>query len=912
MSSHRHPPAGVLRPAAIAALAALSASFSAAAQNRPEPITIDGDGAAVVDTVPVDPLRQPPPGDARLEGAEPTKLDSVEVTGSRLSRAAMEGALPVTTISREDILSSGKISVADALRASTFNTFGSYTSTAANSFQGQGLVSLRGLGSERTLVLLDGRRVATSPSVGGSGVDLNTIPLAAVEKIEVLSDGASAIYGSDAIGGVINIVLRKDFNGVEISAGAGTPTRRGGDEEDASIVAGISNGDARMLVGASYTKKEPIYLRDRSYTRSSLGPQNPDGTYNFSQAVGYSGFGNTILNADQSATLVPTDAACPADRGFVRMVDDLALFTGIENGAMCAFDFTNDAADKPRQETTSLFATFSYDLDYDLRFDTTLSYAQSESFGRAAPSPDFLFVPGTAPTNPYGEDVYVAHRFLPLGTRDNDNRAGVFGIISSIAKSFDDIEVELGARVNRYTFTELGNGFLLRSVAASAAASGAYNPFDPLNPVGPDDDTTLKSMVVTINRDALTEYREAFSTVRLPLFNLPAGRVDAAFGVEYRKERFYDIYDSQSEAGTIGGSAGNSSAGKRNAYAVYGEAAAPVVENVEVTLAARYDDYSDVGSAFSPKVSARWQVQPNLTLRASAGKGFRAPLLSELNANDKFSAESARDLVTCRSVGLPDADCPELQYDTFFKANSELEPEKSTQYGFGIAMQPLDWLDFTLDYYNITVEDSLTFYTVQSLIFRELLGQMLPDDTSIDRSGARPEFTTTSDNISEISTQGLDLLVNTRFNLGPWGLLLPNLSASYVLSYEEDDGVLPVRNQVGDQEKPEYRVTLELAWVYSDFTTTWSATHIASTSATLIPGDPNPLDLQQSGHVASNTVHDVQIKWDTPWNSTVSVGVRDLFDRGVSTNPFLTSPNYNQDLYDPTGRMPYARITQRF
>lgn len=909
MSLAWHRPEGVLRLTAIAALAAVSASFSATAQDGPAaPVAIDGDGRPVVDTVPVEPLRQPPVEKARLED-EPAKLDAVEVTGSRLSRAALEGALPVTTISREDILATGKISVADALRASTFNSFGSYTSISGSSAQGQALVSLRGLGSERTLVLLDGRRVATSPSVQGAGVDLNTIPLAAVERIEVLSDGASAIYGSDAIGGVINVILRKDFNGVEVSAGLGTPTNRGGDTEDASIVAGISNGNARLLFGASYSMKEPIYLRDRSYTRSTLGAQSPGGTYNFSEASGYSGYGNTVLTADFGATLAPPASACPSNRGFTRMVDDLGLFTGIQGGDMCAFDFTADAADTTQLESTSMFAKFTYELDYDLRFDTTVSYSQSESFGRFAPAPDLLEVPQGSPHNPYGEDVVVAHRYLPLGTRDNSNRAGVFGIISSIAKSFDDIEVELGARINRYTFTDFGSGYVLRSVAAEAARTGTYNPFDIANP---GDPATLKSMTVTINRDALTEYREAFTTVKLPLFDLPAGRVDAAFGAEYRKERFYDKYDSQSEAETVGGSAGNSSAGTRNAYAVYGEAALPVLEDVEVSLAARYDDYSDVGGAFSPKISARWLVQPNLTLRASAGRGFRAPLLSELNANDKFSAESARDLVTCRQAGLPDAECPEIQYDTFFKANSRLAPEKSTQFGAGIALQPLDWLDFTLDYYHITVDDSLTTYSVQSLIFRELLNQPLPEGTAIDRTAARPTFTTTTDNIAEISTQGLDLLLNARFNLDGYGLLRPSLSVSYVLNYEEDDGVMPARNKVDDPGVPEYRATLSLAWVYSDFTTTWTTSHIASTSATLVPGDPDPLQLQQSGHVVSNTVHDVQIKWDTPWNSTISVGVRDVFDRGVSINPFLTSPYYDQTLYDPAGRTPYARFTQRF
>ena len=132
-----------------------------------------------------------------------------------------------------------------------------------------------------------------------------------------------------------------------------------------------------------------------------------------------------------------------------------------------------------------------------------------------------------------------------------------------------------------------------------------------------------------------------------------------------------------------------------------------------------------------------------------------------------------------------------------------------------------------------------------------------------------------------------------------------------MLDYEEDDGVLPVRDEVGDPGVPEYRATADIAWVWQDFTTTWTTTFIPSTAATLVPGDPNPLDQQQRGHVASNTVHDLQVKWDTPWNSSLIVGMRDVFDRGVSNNFTLTSPFYDQQLYDPVGRTPYARVVQR-
>ncbi len=900
---------------AIASCIAAAFSFQALAQ---VPATSD---QAKVDALFAEPAEpeviavQPLRTDQIADGKDdPTALDTSEVTGSRLSRADFEGALPVTVINRDNIAASGKISVADALRSSTFNSFGSYTSISGSTGQGQSVASLRGLGSFRTLVLVDGRRIATSPSLQGSGVDLNTIPLAAVERIEVLSDGASAVYGSDAIGGVINVILHKDFNGVEITAGAGRADNAGGDENDTSIVGGISSGDSRMMFAASYTDRDPIYLRDRDYSRAQLGPQNADGSYNFSQARGISFYGNTVFSSDFSRVLRVPDAGCPQAIGFYRMKDDVGNLTGVQGADICGFDFSQYAADTTKLSTKSLFVKYGYDINVDLAFEVTASYSQSDSFGRFAQAPDFLFVPGTATTNPFGEDVFVAHRFAPLGTRDNNNQSGVLNILPVLRYSFDDSDIEVGARISRFRFTDAGSNYLQRLIAAAAAENGSYNPFDFSNP---GEENVLNAMKVTTTRNGLTEYREAFSTLRMPLFELAHGVIDSALGIEYRKERYYDKYDSQSEAGVVGGSSGNSSSGSRNAYAVFGEVIVPVLENLEVDVAARYDDYSgSVGSAFSPKISARWQAMDNLTVRASAGKGFRAPLLSELNANDAFSAESARDLVSCRAAEppVPDAQCAESQYDTFIKANPNLKPEKSTQFGIGIAMQPAAWADFTLDYYNIEIKDSVTQYSAQSLIFRELLGQELPDNTAVNRldTGRIDSIETTVDNLAKISTDGFDFSLNTHFDFAGWGAFNPSLNATYVLSYKVDDGVLPARNEVEDPGQPEYRLGATLPWTLNSFTTTWNTTFIPSTAAGTDPGDPNPLALRQSGHVASNTVHDVQLKWDAPWNGSLVAGIRDVFDRGVSPNFNLTSPYYDQTLYTPTGRMPYVRIVQRF
>ena len=190
-------------------------------------------------------------------------LDTIEVTGSRLKRADIEGAVPVIVIDRAQIDASGDVSVADVLRDSTFASFGNFKPQSGSSAQSLATIDLRGVGSGRTLVLIDGRRAPTNPMSASSGTDLNAIPLAAVERIEILSDGASAVYGSDAIGGVVNVILRKDFNGAEIRYGIGSTEVTGGDLQDMSVVFGSSSDRTRVIGGAASSKRGMVFTRDQ-------------------------------------------------------------------------------------------------------------------------------------------------------------------------------------------------------------------------------------------------------------------------------------------------------------------------------------------------------------------------------------------------------------------------------------------------------------------------------------------------------------------------------------------------------------------------------------------------------------------------------------------------------------------------
>src|SRR5690554_613303 len=234
--------------------------------------------------------------DADEEQAE--RVERIQVTGSRIQRADLEGALPVTVIDREAIELSGETSAAELIRNTTFNSAGSFRPQSGSSAQGTSSVDMRGLGAGRTLVLVDGRRLTMSPSTGGTQ-DLNSIPIGAIERIEILSDGASAIYGSDAIGGVINVITRRDFTGVELSFGMGEANipSDGGDRENGSLVFGSSNDTTSLIGGVSWNKRDIIYENAFPWVAPGASTYgNNFEAYDPTQRV--DGDGNPVFNDD--------------------------------------------------------------------------------------------------------------------------------------------------------------------------------------------------------------------------------------------------------------------------------------------------------------------------------------------------------------------------------------------------------------------------------------------------------------------------------------------------------------------------------------------------------------------------------------------------------------------------------------
>jgi iron complex outermembrane receptor protein len=837
-------------------------------------------------------------------------LERVQVTGSRIKRTDIEGALPVTVIDRETIELSGETSVAELLRNQPINSAGSFRPQSGSSAQSWAGLSLRALGSGRTLILIDGRRAPTAPNVG-SGQDLNAVPLAAVERIEILSDGASAIYGTDAIGGVVNIITRKDFTGVQMTGAKGWPSPDGGDTEDYSAIFGASGGKGQVMAGASYFKRDIVWQRDREWSSG-----------------GASTFSNnfwTIPSGQGRANV----AGCQGAGFFIT--------EGVDN---CAYDFTALAADEAEIENTSVFTRGRYDINTDWSVYGNFSVNRVQSFGRYAPVPSSPWLvtpsrlielpvgspnhPATAPAdgglNPFWENygdfadvtVGLRHRFAANGPRDTSTDANVYDFDVGFQGRIADWDVEGGFRRTDSQYYEIGRNYIVSALAQPAIANGLYNIYDPYG----NSPEVLQSFTSTLIRDARFVAREYYALASGDIFEMASGPVGFVFGAEYRDEDYRDIYDDLSANGNITGSSGNSAFGGRDVTSAYFEVLVPVFDSFEISGAGRYDDYSDFGSEFSPKLSFRWQPMDEITVRGSWGQGFRAPPLDILAAQPSFSADSVRDPQTCVAFGLP-ADC-QTQITGFVIANPDLGAEQSDQYSFGVAFEPLDWLNGSIDYWNISIDDRVAGITAGTIVacdlgttqncppgLRDLDPAAMPPVPSAGLGLARDPVTGEIAylqrgfaSLGTIDTSGIDLSLRTNFDFGTFGRLTNELVANYYLEYTVDSGA----DIAGEAGLPEWRAILRNVWSWGDFTVAYNLNYIGSQDSALSAS----LD-----GLPSWTTHDIQVNYFTPWDGRITVGVDNIGDKEPVLDPG-ESRGYNNSLYDPYGRTVYVRYTQNF
>jgi len=826
---------------------------------------------------------------AQQETQADDKVEKIQVTGSRIRRTDLEGSVPVTVIDRAAIDLSGQISVSDLLRSTSFNSAGSFRPQSGSSAQGISSVSLRGLGAERTLILVDGRRLPKSPSTGQSQ-DLNSIPIAAVERIEILSDGASAVYGSDAIGGVVNIILRKDFDGVELRLGqsdVSTP-REGGDREEGSAVFGVTNDKGRIIGGVSWNNRDIIF----------------ENAYDWVQP-GASSFGVNWLTPAGFKSIVPEESC-----------NSLENFFFLASGA-CAYNFNATNANEASTGNKSAFVKADYEINDDWKIFSQALITKTESFGRYAPSLNdsgpaaslSTFSPNN-PTNPdspffnaangVNKEVTIRHRFAALGNRDNEIDNWSTDFFVGVEGEFNEMFIDVGVRKSASKTYGIGRNYLMSSNARIAMDSGDYllnDPFGTRFTATADQEaytTLLNGLKVTTARIGNFDQEEVFGSVAFDAYQLDSGAIQAVVGFEYRKETYSDKYDSLSEAGQVGGSSGNSAGGGRDVTGIYFETLIPATDSVEVTLAGRYDEYSDYGSDFSPKISVKYDVMEDLVLRASYGEGFRAPTLDILTQQPASDNPSVSDPRSCVNLGL-EADCT-VQVSAVTIANPEISSETSTQLSLGFAYQPTEWLSMSVDYYDIEITNLIRFFGALTILTREESGAGLPPGIGLTRlaNGGVDLITQGFSNDGSWEINGVDFNFNTNFDFGDYGSLTQTLQFNQQFDSIIDGG----EDTLKTAGEPDQRASLSSAYTIADFEFAWVTNYIGA-------------QRRDGDDTASWITHDMQATYIFSTGTTVSVGAQNIFEKDPQLNGF-GGRNYNFNLYDAYGRIAYVRLIQRF
>ncbi|MCB1628206.1 MAG: TonB-dependent receptor [Xanthomonadales bacterium] len=699
--------------------------------------------------------------------ADPAELDRVTVVGTYLQGTNAETVLPITVLGREEIDLSGVSTASELLsqlpQAAEFDN--SETSTGPNDARGDAAsVNLRGIGSGNTLVLLNGRRIAPHPISAGEvprlSSNINQIPLGAVQSIEVLRDGASALYGSDAVAGVINTTLRRNYEGAEVSARYGNVTEGSMHEASASLLGGINfNGDRSNWLGfVSF------------YDRGSLGGDERDLTADLRERAGNdaAGWNNTSVsgpfgryttgfaNADGSFRSRPTPGGASNGQFHTRPGDDGVITASGNLPNELRYDFAPDFLLIPETRRVQLFSALSHAFDNGVNATLDAYYYRADSLISNAAVPissgtdNNIYVPASNYYNPFGSrfygpgtanpdiqplDVLIRnYRPLEIGRRDADVTSRSYQITGSLNGSWGDWDWDVGASYGEGRTTDIGRNMISESRLREQLALDTPEAFNVFGGPGANSAAVLDAVRINTTREGETGLGIVDARINGTLMELPGGDLQAAAGLEFRHESYTDRRDeftlnddviAQSVSSNADGSRDISSAFAEVLVPIFGDPnALPGLQRLEVSAAGRIEKYSDFGSATKPKVGLAWTPVNGLMLRASYNEGFRAPTLAQIFVGD----------ITRRSTGVPDpyradvtgseADLGTASRQIIRGGNRDLGPEEARARNLGLVLDVpfVDGLSLTVDHFRIRQTDVIdTFGETDQLALDFLL-----------------------------------------------------------------------------------------------------------------------------------------------------------------------------------------------
>lgn len=745
----------------------------------------------------VRPTQQDPPAEE-----DPLQLDTVSVTGTRLKRTDFEGASPIISITREDIDRSGFSTVRE-LMGTLPQASVSIDESGSNSFLGASTIQLRGLSYGSTLILINGKRVSASSSQASRNFfDLNSIPLEAIDRVEILTDTASAIYGGDAIGGAVNFILRRDFEGAVAGARYGTSYKGDASERGASFTIGGSGGRFDGLMVFDYFERDPLYKSERELT--STEDYRRYGGIDQRSTMSYPGNIYALPGTGNLPGLQNPFAGAPGGGGAGLTPGDFAATDGLLNKT----DLAGFAALVPKSRRAGVLATGNLQLDGGARVFGELIHSRNEQ--RIEFGPDALnggavglyVVPAENPFNPFGVDVGVDYRFVELGPRQNRATNEFTRALIGAEGSWASVDWEVSLLSDRDNATIVNGNFIdpdaVRSFLQSTDPAVALNVFCSTSCNNPDTLDAIRATTTDIMNGGSTMLEGSVSG-QLPLFG---HSLSYAVGASRRR----DTLEWQSGLDA-----------DRDITAAFMELSLPLLSGddgrrLEFNFAGRYDDYSDFGSSFNPQFGVVWKPNRSLLLRASAGTAFKAPSMFDLYAPLTGSPSA----VTTDPLRNDEV----VQYELRFGGNPRVRPEDATSYTIGFIVEPekLPGFSFGANAFQVEQEDFITRFLDYQMFLRnpQLFDDRIhrAEPTAEDVANGLPGrllgIDATTLNFGEVVVRGVDLQSTYRFSSDRLGDFVWSLNGSYIDSYKV--ALLPgqpATEQVGHANRAGYPVSFK-------------------------------------------------------------------------------------------------------
>lgn len=854
---------------------------------------------------------------------EASLVEEVVVTGSRIKRLDPELAVPVQVFNSDYIENSGATTIQDFLFTSNFAGPSLFNENETlRQSAGTANFDSRGFGVEYVVVMLNGRRLPGDPLGGVSATNLNLIPISAVERIEYLSTGASAIYGADAIQGVVNVITRTNFDGLNLDLRTEADVDGDGVKNTFGFSGGVAGERGWLMAAVDYQTQESVSAAGLPLIGSSISPAGVDGR-------SPTGLPGTYVDSGRAGKHYAAPG-CP----------ESSLRPSANGGQECAFDTASIYQAIPAQDRFNFLASGELVLTDAITSYGEFRFSRNFTEVRNGAAPVTFEVTGSESlkeideqlgTDLYNSDeVYLKRRFIDAGPRATDNTNTAFSsVIGTRIKFGQSHELDFSVQSVESEMNQIGvGGQLSTSRLSQATADGIFDPTKTYDPAFYEDN----ELAIATQRQAVGSENSFAANLsgELPI-TVGQSEIGYAVGAGYKDESFEDRSDPLSSVGDVAGGASSNGSGSRDNTFVYGEIALSPISDLEVTFATRYDDYSWQGAGVSAgednttwMLSASYRPIDSLLLRASTGTGFKAPSLGDLFLGDSFGVLSAVDTTRCNEVkatpgATPDEieiACSLREVNSASSGNPLLEAETSKSYSAGLVFSGIENLELAMDYYNIEVENKIDLRSVQEILDNEADYPELV--TRVNGSLNHPDAEVRSylQNLSEENGQGIDFSARYAMDIGS-GVLSADLRGTYLLSHERQTSVTqPLCDDAGTTNEPEWRFNSQIGWTQQKWSVFLTGRYVGETEDIIGGRDTANKKCGPSEGSVVNSVDSyfelgLRATYDFTEGTRATLGVVNLTDEEPPYSEAAAGawPWYNQSAFDPRGTRWYLSFT---